>query len=278
MNAVEFPAPAKLNLFLHVVGRRADGYHLLQTVFRFIDYGDTVRVRVRDDGVVRRLTDLPGIPEDQDLTVRAARLLRQVTGTRFGADLEVEKRLPPGGGLGGGSSDAATTLLALNHLWGLDLDRPRLMELGLALGADVPVFVFGENAFGEGVGERLTKVLLPPAWYLVLVPQVFVSTAEIFAASDLTRNTNPIKMSAFSIDQGRNDLEPVVRRKYVEVDRAMRWLDGRAKARLTGSGGCVFAGFDDEREARRVLDARPDGIGGFVARGLDSHPLHGLAR
>ncbi|HSO07598.1 MAG TPA: 4-(cytidine 5'-diphospho)-2-C-methyl-D-erythritol kinase [Pelomicrobium sp.] len=278
MTFAEFPAPAKLNLFLHVVGRRADGYHLLQTVFRFVDFGDTVRIRVRDDGVVKRLNDLPGVPAEQDLTVRAARLLQQATGTVLGADLEVVKRLPLGGGLGGGSSDAATVLIALNESWQLGLSRARLMELGLALGADVPVFVFGENAFGEGVGERLTAVPLPAAWYLVLVPQVSVSTAEIFSDSDLTRNTSPVKITAFSIDQGRNDLEPVVRRKYAEVDRAMRWLEGRARARLTGSGGCVFASFDDEREARRVLDARPGGIGGFVARGLEHHPLRDLTR
>lgn len=278
MTFAEFPAPAKLNLFLHVVGRRADGYHLLQTVFRFIDRADTVRIRVRDDGLVKRLHDLPGVPAEHDLTVRAARLLRQATGTPLGADLDVVKRLPLGGGLGGGSSDAATVLVALNRLWGLGCTRARLMELALELGADVPVFVFGENAFGEGVGERLTKIPLPPAWYLVLVPQVTVSTAEIFSAGDLTRNTSPVKITAFSIDQGRNDLEPVVRRKYAEVDRAMRWLEGRAKARLTGSGGCVFASFDDEREARRVLDARPGGIDGFVARGLEHHPLRDLIR
>ncbi len=278
MTFAEFPAPAKLNLFLHVVGRRADGYHLLQTVFRFVDFGDTVRVRVREDGAVRRLSDLPGVPAEHDLTVRAARLLQQTTGTALGADLDVVKRLPLGGGLGGGSSDAATALIALNECWQLGLSRARLMELGLELGADVPVFVFGENAFGEGVGERLTKVALPPAWYLVLVPQVSVSTAEIFSDSDLTRNTSPVKITAFSIDQGRNDLEPVVRRKYAEVDRAMRWLEGRAKARLTGSGGCIFASFDDEREARSVLDARPGGIDGFVARGLEHHPLRDLTR
>jgi 4-diphosphocytidyl-2-C-methyl-D-erythritol kinase len=278
MTASDFPAPAKLNLFLHVVGRRADGYHLLQTVFRFLDHGDRLRIRVRDDGVIRRVNPLPGVPPEQDLAARAARLLQQAGGTRLGADIEIDKRLPVGGGLGGGSSDAATALLALNRLWRLELPRARLMELGLALGADVPVFVFGESAFGEGVGERLTRIHLPPAWYLVLVPQVSVSTAEIFSAADLTRNTNPIKMSPFSIDQGRNDLEPVVRRKYPEVDRAMSWLAGHAGARLTGSGACVFASFDDEREARRILQARPDGIGGFVARGLDVHPLHGLAR
>lgn len=277
MTVAEFPAPAKLNLFLHVVGRRADGYHLLQTVFRFLDYGDRVLIGVRDDGVIRRVNALDGVPPERDLAVRAARLLQQAAGARLGADIEIDKRLPLGGGLGGGSSDAATTLLALNRLWDLGLGRERLMELALGLGADVPVFVFGESAFGEGVGERLTRIVLPPAWYLVLVPQVSVSTAEIFSAADLTRNSNPIKMSAFSIDQGRNDLEPVVRRKYPEVDRAMGWLAGHGRARLTGSGGCVFASFDDEREARRVLQARPDGIGGFVARGLDVHPLHGLA-
>lgn len=274
---MDFPAPAKLNLFLHVLGRRPDGYHLLQTVYRFLDYGDRVRLHVREDGEIRRLGDMRGVAAEKDLAVRAARLLKAVSGTRLGVEIEIDKRLPIGGGLGGGSSDAATTLLALNRLWGLDLPRPQLMALGLRLGADVPVFVFGRSAFGEGVGERLTEVSLAPAWYLVLVPQVAVSTAEIFASPDLTRNANPIKMTAFSVEQGRNDLEPVVRRRFPQVDACMRWLERYAQARLTGSGACVFAAFDREEEARRVLDLRPRELEGFVAQGLDRHPLHDFA-
>ncbi len=274
---MDFPAPAKLNLFLHVLGRRPDGYHLLQTVYRFLDYGDRVRLHVREDGEIRRLGDVRGVAAEKDLAVRAARLLKAVSGTRLGVEIEIDKRLPIGGGLGGGSSDAATTLLALNRLWGLDLPRPQLMALGLRLGADVPVFVFGRSAFGEGVGERLTEVSLAPAWYLVLVPQVAVSTAEIFASPDLTRNANPIKMTAFSVEQGRNDLEPVVRRRFPQVDACMRWLERYAQARLTGSGACVFAAFDREEEARRVLDLRPRELEGFVAQGLDRHPLHDFA-
>jgi 4-diphosphocytidyl-2-C-methyl-D-erythritol kinase len=277
LTGVNFPAPAKLNLFLHVIGRRPDGYHLLQTVYRFLDYGDRLRLRVREDGEIRRTGDVPGVAPEEDLTVRAARLLKVTSATRLGVEIEIDKRLPIGGGLGGGSSDAATTLLALNRLWGLNLPRPQLMALALRLGADVPAFVFGRSAFGEGVGERLTQIPLAPAWYLVLVPQVAVSTAEIFASSDLTRNTNPIKMSAFSVEQGRNDLEPVVRRRFPQVDACMSWLERYARARLTGSGACVFAAFDREEEARRVLDLRPRDLEGFVAQGLDRHPLHDFA-
>jgi 4-diphosphocytidyl-2-C-methyl-D-erythritol kinase len=277
LTGVDFPAPAKLNLFLHVIGRRPDGYHLLQTVYRFLDYGDRLRLRVREDGEIRRTGDVPGVAPEEDLTVRAARLLKVTSATRLGVEIEIDKRLPIGGGLGGGSSDAATTLLALNRLWGLNLPRPQLMALALRLGADVPAFVFGRSAFGEGVGERLTQIPLAPAWYLVLVPQVAVSTAEIFASSDLTRNTNPIKMSAFSVEQGRNDLEPVVRRRFPQVDACMSWLERYARARLTGSGACVFAAFDREEEARRVLDLRPRDLEGFVAQGLDRHPLHDFA-
>lgn len=277
MTEVDYPAPAKLNLFLHVIGRRPDGYHLLQTVYRFLDHGDWLRFRVREDGEIRRVGEVPGVAPEGDLAVRAARLLKAACGTRLGVDIAIDKRLPIGGGLGGGSSDAATTLLVLNRLWGLHFPRSDLMALGLRLGADVPAFVFGRSAFGEGVGERLTEIPLPPAWYLVLVPQVAVSTAEIFASSDLTRDTNPIKMSAFSVERGRNDLEPVVRRRFPQVDACMRWLERHAQARLTGSGACVFAAFDREDEARRVLDLRPRDLQGFVARGLDRHPLHDFA-
>ena len=204
--ATRYPAPGKLNLFLHVIGRRADGYHLLQTAFRFIDYGDELGFAVRGDGVVRRITELAGVPVDTDLCVRAARLLKDRAGSRLGADIELVKRLPMGGGLGGGSSDAATTLVVLNRLWQTGLPRVQLQDLAVELGADVPVFVFGRSAFAEGVGERLAELQLPPAWYLILVPETAVSTAEIFSAPELTRNTNAITIAAFSVGQGRNDL------------------------------------------------------------------------
>lgn len=268
-----FPAPAKLNLFLHVVGRRKDGYHLLQTAFRLIDYSDELSFVVRADGVIRRVTSLQGVPEEQDLCVRAARALQQAAGCREGADIGIVKRLPMGGGLGGGSSDAATTLIALNRLWHTGLSRDRLQLLALKLGADVPVFVFGENAFAEGIGERLQALPLPPAWYLVLVPELAVSTAEIFSSVELTRNTNAITIAAFSVGQGRNDLEPVVCRRYPQVARHLEWLRRYGDARMTGSGACVFCAFDSEGQARRVLSELPADMRGFVARGLDRHPL-----
>jgi 4-diphosphocytidyl-2-C-methyl-D-erythritol kinase len=268
-----FPAPAKLNLFLHVVGRRPDGYHLLQTAFRFIDYSDELSFALRADGEIRRITPVQGVSEEQDLTVRAARALQQESGCREGADIGIVKRLPMGGGLGGGSSDAATTLIVLNRLWRTGLTRGRLQQLALKLGADVPVFVFGENAFAEGVGERLQALQLPPAWYLILVPELAVSTAEIFSATELTRNTNAITIAAFSVGRGHNDLEPVVCRRYPQVARHLMWLQRYGDARMTGSGACVFCAFDSEEQARRVLGELPADMRGFVARGLDRHPL-----
>ena len=278
-----YPAPAKLNLFLHVVGRRSDGYHLLQTVFRFIDYGDELAFRIRDDAVIHRTTQLDGVPEDGDLCVRAARLLQQHTGSRLGADIELVKRLPLGGGLGGGSSDAATTLIALNRLWKTGLPRAELQVLGLLLGADVPAFIFGRSAFAEGVGERLQELVLEPAWYLVLVPEAAVSTAEIFSAPELTRNTNAITIAAFSVGHGlnepgfmvtgRNDLEPVVVRRYPQVALHLEWLRQYGDARMTGSGACVFCAFGSEAQAARILAKVPAGMRGFVACGLDRHPL-----
>lgn len=268
-----YAAPAKLNLFLHVVGRRADGYHLLQTAFRFIDYGDELGFAVRDDGVVRRVTELAGVPADADLCVRAARLLKDRAGSRLGADIKLVKRLPVGGGLGGGSSDAATTLVVLNRLWQTGLTRVQLQDLAVELGADVPVFVFGRSAFAEGVGERLAEIRLRPAWYLVLVPETAVSTAEIFSAPELTRNTIAITIAAFSVGQGRNDLEPVVCRRYPQVARHLEWLRQYGDARMTGSGACVFCGFETEAQAQRVLSELPADMRGFVARGLDRHPL-----
>lgn len=268
-----FPAPAKLNLFLHVVGRRQDGYHLLQTAFRFIDYGDELSFVVRADGAIRRTTPMEGVPAEHDLSVRAARALQQETGCREGADISIVKRLPMGAGLGGGSSDAATTLIVLNRLWHTGLPRDRLQQLALALGADVPVFVFGRNAFAEGIGERLQALRLPPAWYLILVPELAVSTAEIFSSAELTRNTNAITIAAFSVGQGRNDLEPVVCRRYPRVARHLEWLRRYGDARMTGSGACVFCAFDSAARAGRVLSELPADMRGFVARGLDRHPL-----
>ena len=269
-----YAAPAKLNLFLHVIGRRADGYHLLQTVFRFLDYGDEVGFSVRDDGLVRRVAGLSAIPAEADLCVRAARLLKDRTGSRLGVDIDLVKKLPAGGGLGGGSSDAATTLMVLNRLWQVGLSRTQLQALALELGADVPVFVFGRSAFAEGIGERLAAVQLPPAWYLVLVPEIAVSTAEIFSATELTRTTNAITIAAFSVGQGRNDLEPVVCRRYPQVARHLEWLRQYGDARMTGSGACVFCGFETEAQAQRVLSELPADMQGFVARGLDRHPLY----
>ncbi len=273
---IAFPAPAKLNLMLRVVGRRADGYHLLQTVFRFIEQGDVVRLRVRRDGVIARLRSLPEVAEADDLTVRAAQVLQAATGTRLGADIDLEKRLPMGGGLGGGSSDAATVLLALNHLWQTGLSRKRLQALALPLGADVPVFVYGQSAVAEGVGEELSPLALPPAWYLVLVPPVAVLTADVFRHPELKRDSGKVKIQGFSVPRG-NDLEPVVCREYPEVARHLAWLNQYGEAQMTGSGACVFAAFADQEAARGALTACPATMRGFVARGLDVHPLHGLA-
>jgi 4-diphosphocytidyl-2-C-methyl-D-erythritol kinase len=276
MSETTYPAPAKLNLFLHVIGRRADGYHLLQTVFRFIDFGDSLSFRPRADGIITRVNDIAGVPAADDLCVRAAHALKRAGGVAAGADITLHKRLPLGGGLGGGSSDAATTLMVLNRLWRLDWGRERLGELALCLGADVPAFVFGESAFAEGIGEQLTPLPLPAAWYVVLTPQIAVSTAAIFADPELTRTTIPIKICAFSMDQGHNDLEPVASRRYPEIARHLSWLRQFGPAAMTGSGACVFAAFASEREARRVLAQLPAEMRGFAARGLDRHPLRDL--
>ncbi len=277
----EYPAPAKLNLFLHVVGRRPDGYHLLQSAFCLIDLADSLRFAPRRDGRIRRVHALPGVAEADDLCVRAARLLQEASGCDQGVDIALEKCLPMGGGLGGGSSDAATVLLALNRLWRLDWPRARLQALGLRLGADVPFFLFGRNAFVEGIGEILTPLSLPPAWYLVVAPPATVATAEIFAAANLTRNSKSIKISDFSAGwdglSGRNDLEPVVCERHPEVAQALAWLRQRADGRMSGSGACVFARFADEQGARAVLGQLPRGSAAWIAQGLDEHPLRTLA-
>lgn len=261
---------------LKVLGRRSDGYHQLQTVFRLIQYGDVVTVRLREDGVIVRGRPIPGVDEEADLTVRAARLLRDAVGGRWGAEIAVEKRLPMGGGLGGGSTDAATVLLALNRLTGAGLSRKHLMQLGLSLGADVPVFLFGESAIGEGVGEILTPIQLPPAWYLVLVPAEGVSTAEIFRHPDLKRDSKPVKIQGFSAIGG-NDLESLACRLCPAIADYLGWLGSVGPAQMTGSGSCVFAVLDSEAAAMAAFRRKPAHMAGFVARGLDQHPLQGLA-
>lgn len=268
-----WPAPAKLNLFLHVVGRRPDGYHLLQTVFRFVDWGDILHFAPREDGRVVLVNPIPGIPQDADLTVRAARLLQQETGCTQGVDIRLEKYLPMGGGLGGGSSDAGTVLLALNHLWELGLGREQLQTLGLALGADVPVFVGGQNAFAEGVGEILTPVVLPESWYVILVPPVSVSTTSIFQSPELRRDTPVRDLGNWQPGQWRNDLEPVVSAMYPEVAEYLAWLKTRGGGRMTGSGACVFAELPNRDEAEALFSQLPEGWQGRVAQGLPQHPL-----
>jgi 4-diphosphocytidyl-2-C-methyl-D-erythritol kinase len=272
-----WPAPAKLNLFLHVVGRRDDGYHLLQTVFRLIDLCDALEFAPRGDGEVRLASPIPGVPEDDDLVVRAARALRDAAGSAAGpttgVTIRVEKRIPIGGGLGGGSSDAATTLIALNRLWGARLPRHELARLALGLGADVPFFLLGQNAFAEGIGEVLTPLDLAPAWYVVITPQVAVSTREIFASNALTRNTKPLKITAFFAGQGRNDLEAETCRRYPQVAQALEWLKAFGDARMSGSGSSVFAAFGSESEARAVAARIPGAWRGVAVRGLDRHPL-----
>ena len=271
-----WPAPAKLNLFLHVVGRRPDGYHLLQTLFRFVDHGDWLHFAPRADGDVVLATPLPGVAPESDLTVRAARLLQADTGCRLGVTISLEKRLPMGGGLGGGSSDAATVLLALNHLWQLGLPRERLQVLGLTLGADVPIFVYGRNAFAEGVGEDFTPLPLPPAWYLVLAPPVQVPTLDIFRSPDLCRETPAISPQAWAPGFGHNDLEKVAVELYPAVAEHLAWLSAFSPARMSGSGACVFAEFASREAAETVLKQLPQGMRGWVASGLSSHPLIAL--
>ncbi|MGE5649573.1 4-(cytidine 5'-diphospho)-2-C-methyl-D-erythritol kinase [Noviherbaspirillum sp. UKPF54] len=279
------PAPAKLNLFLHVTGRRPDGYHLLQTVFQLLDHGDALHFERRDDGVIRRTTPIAGVPEESDLIVRAAQLLKSAVqdGAHLGAEIAIDKRLPMGGGLGGGSSDAATTLIALNHLWQTGLDRAELMDLGLKLGADVPFFIFGNNAFAEGVGEALQQVTTPDCWYVVIEPGVFVPTAAIFSDSDLTRNTKPVRITDFSKANtcfGKNDLQVVATKLFPPIAEAIEWLRQYGDARMTGSGACVFCPFEHEHQADAVLAAmretgRTDWKA-WKAKAIERHPLSHL--
>jgi 4-diphosphocytidyl-2-C-methyl-D-erythritol kinase len=270
---MHWPAPAKLNLFLHVTGRRADGYHELQTLFQLIDLCDDLVLSVRADGVIERTAGPEGVEPETDLAVRAARALKAATGTALGASIQVRKRIPVGGGLGGGSSDAATVLLALNELWECRLPPGELTALGLSLGADVPVFIGGSSAWGEGVGERLTPVALPQAWYVIVHPGVTVSTAGVFQSPELTRNSPLITIRAFFEAGGRNDCEPVVRSRFPEVAEAMQWLGRHAPARLSGTGSCVFAACASAIEAERLAAQVPDHWPSYVARGLNTSPL-----
>ena len=284
------PAPAKLNLFLHVTGRRADGYHLLQSVFQLIDRADTLHFDLRDDEQIVRTNDVPGVPEEQDLIVRALRLLQAEYARRHGRlppgiEVRVEKILPMGGGLGGGSSDAATALMAANHLWQAGLSQQELMNLGLPLGADIPFFLFGETAFAEGIGEALQAVRGPDCWYVVLEPGVSVPTPAIFSAPDLTRDTEPVIIADFSssyaesgsrIGFGKNDLQDVAERLFPPVREAVEWLGSYGDARMTGSGACVFCAFSSERDADLVLARVPGKWKAWKAHSLGSHPMKSL--
>jgi 4-diphosphocytidyl-2-C-methyl-D-erythritol kinase len=286
-----FLAPAKINLFLHIVGQRADGYHLLQTVFRLLDYYDTIYLKPTNNQQIKRANDVAGVPEDQDLCIRAARLLQQHTGCTRGVEMLVEKNIPMGGGLGGGSSDAATVLLALNRLWQLNLSRTELLDLGLKLGADVPFFIYGTNAWAEGIGEQLQPIDLQDAYYVVLTPDIHVSTAEIFANKQLTKHSNPQIMSTFSRvaqlsatdsaggnirSEFTNSLEKVVCSLYPKVSDCLSWLKQYGDARMSGSGASVFLEVADKEIANKIFSAKPASVRGFVAKGLNQHPLIGL--
>ena len=278
------PAPAKLNLFLHVTGRRPDGYHLLQSVFQLIDFGDTLHFELRDDDAICRTTALEGVPQESDLIIRAARLLQahaaQASGTALpGVNIAIDKRLPMGGGLGGGSSDAATTLIALNHLWQTGLSRSKLMALGLQLGADVPFFLFGQNAFVQGIGETLAPVATPQGWYIVIKPNVSIPTAAIFSAKELTRDTKLVKISNFSRAPksfGKNDLQEIAIKLFPEVFDVISWLKKYGDARMTGSGACVFCFFSEEQQADEVLNIVPTHWKAWKAKSIKRHPLEDL--
>ncbi|WP_417518503.1 4-(cytidine 5'-diphospho)-2-C-methyl-D-erythritol kinase [Marinobacter sp.] len=276
---ITLPSPAKLNLFLHITGRRPDGYHELQTLFQFLDYGDDITLNLTPEQPGIRLeSPVPGVPDEDNLIIRAARALAEkISGELPGVSIAINKRLPMGGGLGGGSSNAATTLLGLNYLWKLGLGLDELAETGLALGADVPVFVRGHAAFGEGVGEKLTPAFPPEDWFLVLKPACDINTGKIFSEQGLTRDTPRIRIApAFEGDASRyrNDCEDVVRRLYPEVNQSMEWLTQFGPARLTGTGACIFGRFPTESAARIIWESKPSGITGFVAKGVNVSPLH----
>ena len=271
-------APAKLNLFLHITGQREDGYHLLQTVFQFLDYADSITLSLRDDGEINRLTELTGVTAENDLVVKTAKLLQKYCDSHLGVDISVDKILPMGGGLGGGSSNAASVLVALNYLWDCGLNQEKLMQLGVQLGADVPVFIFAQSAWAEGVGERLKEVDLPEKWYLVLKPPINVSTAEVFSNSQLRRDCATITIRDFLTGQTENVCEKPVREMYPEVDRALTDLAKFGESRLTGTGACVFAAFDSKEEAEKALTGLSEKWDGFVAKGMNQTPLKDFFR
>ncbi|MEW6981943.1 4-(cytidine 5'-diphospho)-2-C-methyl-D-erythritol kinase [Colwelliaceae bacterium 6471] len=270
-----FPSPAKLNLFLHIIGQRPDGYHLLETVFQFLDFGDTIQIKVTPSPSINLLTPIEGVEDEDNLIVRAARLLQQTTGCRLGADISVEKILPMGGGLGGGSSNAATVLLALNTLWQLKLSTNELAKLGLSLGADVPIFIHGFAAFAQGVGEQLTPVTPKEYWYLVSKPNCSISTASVFQSADLPRNTPAIAFNEIEIeiDKCHNDCQTMVIKHYPEVAKLLAWLVEYAPSQMTGTGACIFSRFDSEKEASHIQSQLPVDITSFVAKGLNQSPV-----
>jgi len=272
------PAPAKVNLFLHVTGRRADGYHTLESLFSLVDLADTLALEPRDDGAILRANDVPGVPADDDLAIRAARALQRASGTKRGVSIEVGKTIPMGAGLGGGSSDAASVLLALNRLWSLRLPRAALLEIAATLGADVPFFVFGETALARGIGERLAAMTMPTTWLTLAFPAARVATADIFAAPELTRSTPSAKIDVFSEGYGRNDLAGACCARHPDVAGALAALTKVSpRARMTGSGACVFAPFAREAEARSAARGLPAGLASRVVRTLARHPLHAFA-
>lgn len=273
---LRFPCPAKLNLFLYINGKRPDGYHELQTLFQFLDFGDWLSIQVRNDGKINLVSSIPDLNVEDNLIYRAAALLQRHTNTSLGADLELDKILPIGGGVGGGSSNAATTLVALNDLWKTGLTTEELAQLGLSLGADVPIFVHGKAAFAEGVGEQITYCKVPEKWYVVLKPNVSISTAVVFSDPALPRKTPKKPLSQLLQEEYANDCEKVVRDHYSEVEELLNWLVKYAPARLTGTGACVFAEFDDEKSAQWVLETKPQNCFGFVAKGLNLSPLHAM--
>ena len=273
MISYAWPAPAKLNLFLHIIGRRDDGYHQLQTIFQLVDFCDLLDFDVCQDGDVICQSNWDNIAEDSNLVVKAARLLRSKTDCQLGVKIRLDKHLPVGGGLGGGSSDAATTLVALNHLWDLQLSTRELVDIALQLGADVPVFVYGKTSWAEGIGEQISPVRLPEKWYLIVQPDCMVATSEIFNADDLTRNTVAINRHQLQIDLCHNDCEPVVRRLYPQVAEILDWLNRFGSAKITGTGSCVYSGFGEQQQAEEIYEQLPNGWYGYVVHGLNHSPL-----
>jgi len=278
MTTLSLTSPAKLNLFLHITGRRANGYHELQTIFQLLDYGDDITIESRTDRQITLNPEIPGVPNDDNLIIKAAQLLQQTSQTPLGANITIKKRLPMGGGLGGGSSNAATTLIGLNHLWKTGIGADALSELGLHLGADVPVFVHGSSAWAEGIGEILTPLTLPEHWYLVVKPPCHVATEKIFSHEQLTRDTSAIKVATFFEQGGHNDCEKAVSQSYPEVAKALQWLRQFGVAQLTGTGACVFASFTDYNQAKAVLDITPSEWKCFIAKGINHSPIQHLIR